>query len=145
MKHGLYILLSLLLFGCYANQKPLANQLLITSLEYEVITKGKYYKCMVLENEFYEKTTREVDFVKRKLHVLEAAELQLALEELKVEEMAWLDVPSNDRFSDNGMHAVLIINQNGNRYQSQAFDHHQPNKKIKPIINVLFKFTTHKL
>jgi hypothetical protein len=43
------------------------------------------------------------------------------------------------------MHAVLIINQNGNRYQSQAFDHHQPNKKIKPIINVLFKFTTHKL
>ena len=77
--------------------------------------------------------------------MLEAAELQLALEELKVEEMAWLDVPSNDRFSDKAMHATLIINQNGNRYQTQAFDHHQPNKKIKPIINVLFKFTTHKL
>ena len=145
MKYGFYILLSFLLFGCYSAQKPLANQLLKTSLEYEVMTRGKYYKCMVIENEFYEKTSREIDFVKRKLHVLEAAELQLALEELKVVEMPWLDVPSNDRFSDKAMHATLIINQNGNRYQTQAFDHHQPNKKIKPIINVLFKFTTHKL
>lgn len=145
MKNISFILLMILFYSCNGTQKPIANRLLKTNVEYEVMTRNMYYKCMVVENDFYEKTTRESNFVKRKLHVLEAAELQLAIESIKVDEIEWYDVPSNDRFSDKGMHAVLSISQNGNRYQTQAFDHHAPNKKIKPIIDILFKFTNHKI
>lgn len=145
MLKATYILSFFLILSCNSAQKPIAKRLLKTTVEYEVMTRSMYYKCMVINNEFLEKTARDGNFSKRKLHVLEAAELQLALEELKIEEIGWLDVPSNDRFSDKGMPAVFAISQAGNRYQTQAFDHHNPNKKIKPIINVLFKFTNHKL
>lgn len=140
-----HIILILFIISCNATEKPIAKRLLKTTVEYEVMTRSLYYKCMVVDNEFLEKTTREANFTKRKLHVLEAAELQLAIESLKLNEIEWYDVPSNDRFSDKGMHATLAISQAGNRYQTQAFDHHNPNNKIKPIINVLFKFTNHKL
>ncbi|MBL4568525.1 MAG: hypothetical protein JKY69_02310, partial [Flavobacteriaceae bacterium] len=50
------------------------------------------------------------------------------------------NAPTDDRIRDAALHATLTIILGDKTYSSQTFDHGNPPKELKSLIDALFKF-----
>lgn len=61
-------------------------------------------------------------------------ELTSLINELKLEEIESFEPPSNKRLYDGALHAVLTITINNKSFNSQTFDHGNPPKELKKLL-----------
>jgi len=52
--------------------------------------------------------------------------------------MSYFTSPSDGRATDSALHATLSIKIDNKNYKSQTFDHGNPPKELKPLIDKLF-------
>ena len=130
----LLLLLSLVFVdnGCSDSKKAQED---IISIEYSAISKGQY-KMIIINN----KTISVASKVRTEPTIKTCSEtewkkLSKAFQTVEVETISKLKAPSQNRLFDGAAIAKLKITYNGKVYKSQSFDHGNPPKEIKALVD----------
>ncbi len=107
------------------------------SIKYEAITRGSSIEINATSKLIIYKDLENIKQLKPALNDWNA--LISLIKEIKLSEMESFISPSEDRFVDAALQAKLSITVNENSYGSKTFDHGNPPKKIKKIIDKLFE------
>ena len=131
MKTVNYILLLLLFTGCHSQQK-----MDTITINYEAVTRGSSIK-LVANSELITYKDFEIERELKPSSNEWEALIQL-LNEINLSTIEDLTSPSSDSAVDAALQATLSITKNNTMHASQTFDHGNPPKELKPIIEKLF-------
>jgi hypothetical protein len=132
MKTLKYIAFILLFSNCTA-QSNLTNVV----IEYSAVTRGTSIEIKVTSKEIkYKKNeaTKVVSLVAKQRKVFEEL-----LEKINLENLETFIVPTSNSHSDRALQAALKITKNEKIYVSQTFDHGNPPKELKTLLDWIFK------
>lgn len=131
MKLLTFLFSVLILNGCYA-QKNIDDM----TITYEAATRGSSINLVATSTKInYE------DFESKKEIVVTSEfwnEITEITNKITLSNMSYFTPPSDSRATDSALHATLSITIDNKTYKSQTFDHGNPPKEIKPLIDKLF-------
>lgn len=132
MKLSSLLILALLCSSSCASQKTSDD----VTISYNASTRGsnisleitsKIFRKIENGNEFSTQTSSSL-----------WNELTSLISALKLENIESFEAPSDKRLYDGALHAVLKITVNNKSFISQTFDHGNPPKELKPLLDKLF-------
>ena len=124
----------LLIFTACSSQKSSNVDL---KIHYNAFTRGSNLEVTITPNTIVYKDVSGEKVIKTKK--LFWQKLNKYIENIELKNITLLLPPSNDRASDKALHATLIIYKGGVAYSSKTFDHGNPPKELKPLLDFLFK------
>ena len=131
MKITGYVLFLLMITNCNA-QKSLDFK----EISYEASTRGKKIELKVTDSVIIYKENQET--TKVQLTSKARKEITKLLSKIEVLKIETFVPPSEERFSDKALHAALTIIINDKEHVSQTFDHGNPPKELKALLEYLF-------
>jgi len=112
----------------------------INSISYETFTRGSstVYK---ISNSILKITSTGVNKAEssKQLCSEEWTMLVQKLEEVEVSKINQLKTPTDKRASDAALHAILSIRKNDTIYKTNSFDHGNPPKEVKPLVEAILR------
>lgn len=106
-------------------------------IHYNAFTRGSNLEVTITPNTIvYKDVNGEKAIVKKELFW---QKLNNYIENIELKNIASFIPSSNDRASDKALHATLIIYKDGVAYSSKTFDHGNPPKELKALLDFLFK------
>lgn len=135
MKNVLFLFLLLFLAICSCKSQ---NEKGAISITYEAITRGssieiKATSDLITYKDF--ETEKQLEPTKK-----EWKSIKTLIEEINLAEMYLFSAPSEESSTDVALQATLSIYTKNMPYKSQPFDHGNPPKELKKIIDKLFEF-----
>lgn len=107
------------------------------TIHYNAYTRGSSLDVTITQNSIiYKDSSGEKAIAKKKLFW---QKLNSYIENIELESITSFLPPSNDRISDKALHATLLIVKGGDKFTSKTFDHGNPPKELKPLLDFLFK------
>jgi hypothetical protein len=106
-------------------------------VKYEAFTRGSSIELSATKDSITLKENQ--GFKTLKMSSIDWKELIKRINKFDVSKIATFIPPSNERISDKALHANLIIIIEGKEYISQTFDHGNPPKELKELLNWFFK------
>jgi hypothetical protein len=120
--------------SCSAQQE--INQ--VIEIEYQATTRGSSEMIQIISNKLSYKTNnslKELILDEKKIRAIQSVVSDINLAEIK-----HLTAPSNNRFHDGALIASITIQKEEHVYTSSNFDHGNPPKELKPLIDLLNKY-----
>ena len=111
------------------------------SIVYNAITRGSYLSITIKEDSIVYQKERNSKPESRKFSPKEATNIFQKVAVLKVEELESLESPSAAHQYDGAAGATLTIIKNGKTYETQTFDHGNPNTKIEDLVHTILSMT----
>jgi len=106
-------------------------------IKYEAFTRGSSIEFSATKDSITFKENQGSKILKMSsIHWKELIELT---NEFEVSKIATFIPPSKERASDKALHANLTIVIDGKEYTSQTFDHGNPPKELKNLLDWIFK------
>ncbi len=105
-------------------------------INYNAKTRGSFITLVATSNKISYKdreTTKEINTTSKFWQ-----EVINCVKPINLSEIENLTPPSSDRQVDAALHATLSITKNAKTYVSKTFDHGNPPKELKPLIETLF-------
>ena len=131
MKNLLFLLLLISISSCKSQ-----NETGVISIIYEAITRGSSIEIKATSSLFtYKDIEPEKQFKPTKN---DWKSVKTLIEEINLSEMYRFNAPSEKSSVDAALQATLSITLNETTYSSQTFDHGNPPKELKKIIEKLF-------
>ena len=127
-----YVLFLLIITNCNA-QKSLDFK----EIRYEASTRGKKIELKVTDSELIYKVNQETTRVQ--LTAKARKEITALLSKIEVQKIETFVPPSEERFSDKALHASLTIIIDTKEHASKTFDHGNPPKELKQLLDRIFK------
>lgn len=112
------------------------------SLEYTAVTRGSYKMVKITQDSIAFKNSRTEALSTKACSKTNWELLNKLVAAIELDNMPNLEAPSKAHQYDGAPIGSLIINQNGERYQSQAFDAGNPHQDLKDLINQMLALTT---
>ena len=134
MKFLSYVLFLFMVINCNAQKGYMLKE-----VTYEASTRGKNIQLKISADTLIYKENQKIR--KSKIDPLNWKEIKQLVSKIDLQEVENFVPPSGNRSSDRAMHALLKITTNKKEHISQIFDHGNPPKELKPLIDLLFKFT----
>lgn len=106
-------------------------------IRYEASTRGKKIELKVTDSELIYKVNQETTRVP--LTAKARKEIIALLSKIEILKIETFVPPSEERFSDKALHATLTIIIDTKEHASQTFDHGNPPKELKQLLNRIFK------
>ena len=107
------------------------------TINYNAYTRGSSLDVTITQNSIvYKDSNGEKTIIKKKLFW---QKLNSYIESIELERIASFLPPSNDRISDKALHATLIVIKGEDKFTSKTFDHGNPPKELKSLLDFLFK------
>ena len=133
MKFRNFLLLMVVFSSCKAQ-----NNLETMVIKYEAVTRGS---AVELEASVFQLVYKDVEVSKviRPTPTVFWNGIKEIVEKMNVDALESYNAPTDDRIRDAALHATLTITLGNKTYSSQTFDHGNPPKELKPLIDVLFK------
>lgn len=119
------------LSGCKAQTNT--NNMIIT---YEAKTRGSSIQLNASSDGILYKDNETSKEIKPTAEFWD--EINILVKEMKLSKLSSFVPPKDDRFVDAALHATLNISVGNKIYQSQTFDHGNPPKELKPLLDKLF-------
>lgn len=113
-------------------------------LEYEANTRG-FFEKITIENRIITVSTdrnKPYQGTTAALSDADFRELQKALTNIKLDDLATFKDPTQQRFYDGAAIANLKIIANGKEYRTTDFDHKYPPVEIEKLVNKIVSFGT---
>ncbi|WP_291114842.1 hypothetical protein [Flavobacterium sp. UBA6135] len=133
MKTITFIFLSLFIAkGCSQQQK---EEMKNTSIEYQAMSRGFYLNIVIKDKELVVVKERDGKPELRKISSSDWNELSDLFLKIKPEDLSKFKVPSENRFVDAAAIGNLRVIYEGKLYESESFDHGNPPKEIKNLVN----------
>jgi len=120
------MLVNIICFSCNSQESTTIKQ-----IDYSASTRGSSIKIIasphqiVYNNEILEITSEKWN------------SLTSLIKEINLNNLKNLKAPSEDRFRDAALAADLKITTSENLFTSSQFDHGNPPKELKPLLNML--------
>ena len=131
----LYLFFLIITFSCTSAQVNNTNIL----IKYEAYTRGSFIE---ITTELTSISIKSNDGLKTfKLSKELKGEILKSLNEVDLINLKNITPPSTKSYTDAALQATLSITNDGVTYKTQTFDHGNPNKKLKLLIDLLFKAT----
>ncbi len=118
--------------GCSQQQK---EEMKNTSIEYQAMSRGFYLNILAKDRELIVVKERDGKPELRKISSSDWNELSDLYLKIKPEDLSKFKVPSENRFVDAAAIANLRVIYEGQLYESESFDHGNPPKEIKDLVN----------
>ncbi|NVK51902.1 MAG: hypothetical protein HWD85_03130 [Flavobacteriaceae bacterium] len=131
MKIPLFLLLIMMLSSCKAQESA------IKLLKYEAVTRGSFIEVstdLSALNYKDSKTTKSIQ-----LSETQKKELRSLLEKVHHTKLKELKAPSNKSYFDAALQATFTIKTTKELYKTNTFDHGNPPKELKGLLDFLFK------
>ena len=107
-------------------------------LEYQTISRAMSQRVVVKNKIYiYQKTRNRSSVDSLALKEGEAVKLNDLLKSLSLKRVPYLKAPSEERLSDGAAHAKLKISVKKKVYESTGFDHGNPPKEIKNLVEYI--------
>jgi hypothetical protein len=132
MKALTYIVFLFLFSNCTA-QSDSTNVI----IEYSAVTRGTTIEINITLKEITYKKNEATKVVS--LAAKQREELENLLKKIKLEELEKLVAPTTNSHSDRALQAALKVTENKIVYTSQTFDHGNPPKELKSLLDWVFK------
>ena len=129
----LSLLFLIITFGCSSAQVSTTNIL----IKYEAYTRGSFIEITTVLNTISLNSNeglKEFELSKK-----QKEEILKNLNEVDLINLKNFTPPSTKSYADAALQATLSISNNGETYKTQTFDHGNPPKELKPLIDFLFK------
>jgi hypothetical protein len=126
------MLILLFTIGCSVQKE------IVIEIEYKATTRGSSEVIKFKGNTLSyntNKALKELVLSDAKLKEIEFVVLKISLDNI-----VNLKAPTNKRFSDGAMEANISFKKGNKVYTSSNFDHGNPPKELKPIIDLLKKY-----
>lgn len=105
---------------------------------YEAVTRGSSVALKATSTEIVYKDMA-IDKTIRSVPKSFWKSIKDIVENMDIEEIGSFKAPSDNRIRDAALHATLKIIIGDKIYSSQTFDHGNPPKELKPLMDALFK------
>jgi len=132
MKALKYIAFIFLFSSCTA-QSNLTNVL----IEYSAVTRGTTIDINITSKGITYKNNETTNVIS--LAAKQIKEFEELLENINLENLQTFIAPTSNSHSDRALQAALKITKNENIYTSQVFDHGNPPKELKALLDWIFK------
>lgn len=133
MKTATLIFLTLFLAkGC---DKELQKEMETSTIEYMANTRGFYLNITIQDEKLFVIKQRDGKPKEFELSNADWKEIANLYQKIKIKEIPDYKAPTEKRFYDGAAIATLRIVQNGETFQSQAFDHGTPPVEIEAFVN----------
>ena len=112
------------------------------TITYEAATRGSLINLVATSTKI-----NYTDFETKKEIVVTSNfwnEISKITNKITLSNMSYFTPPSDDRTVDSALHATLSIRIDNKTYKSQTFDHGNPPKELKPLIDKLFSILNKK-
>lgn len=131
MKNLLFLLLLFSISGCKSQ-----NETGTISITYEAITRGSSIEIKATSSLFIYKDVETGKQFKPTKNDWKS--IKTLIKEINLSEMYRFNAPSEESSVDAALQATLSIYTHNMSYRSQTFDHGNPPKELKKIIEKLF-------
>lgn len=139
MKTQLLLFLSLILsVSC---SPKLAQELKGSTITYQAISRGFYLNVELQGNIMTISRQQDTDGEDVVLKAADFKIIQNLYKKLKLKQLSNYRAPTEQRFHDGAAIATLTINNQGESYASQAFDHGNPPLEIADFVNKIVSLT----
>jgi len=105
-------------------------------IKYEAITRGSFIEITSNLDSLVYKNTQESQ--KIKLSKTQIKEIKTLFGKINLSELENLKPPSTKSYTDAALQATLKITVNNKIFTSQTFDHGNPPKELKALLEYLF-------
>lgn len=105
-------------------------------IKYEAITRGSFIEITSNLDSLVYKNTQESQ--KIKLSKTQIKEIKTLFGKINLSELENLKPPSTKSYTDAALQATLKITVNNKTFTSQTFDHGNPPKELKALLEYLF-------
>lgn len=114
----------------------------LASVEYQAISRGFYYKAQIVEEAVkVQRTRNEADLERHSCKTSEWKQLKKLVAEIDPEIISELEAPSTKSHYDGAAIASITVEVNGKVYQSNSFDHGNPPKELKALVDYTLKLS----
>ncbi len=114
----------------------------IQSIEYDALSRGYFINLKINQNTIEKSTDREMkSIVSKKCLEKDWDAISSLLESVEIDQISELEAPSGKRLFDGAPHAQLKITTNRNMYISAGFDHGNPPKEIKELVDQILSLS----
>lgn len=122
-----------MIFTACSSQDEMSN----VTIHYNAYTRGSSLDVTITQNSIvYKDSSGEKTIIKKKLFW---QKLNNYIENIELQSITSFSPPSNDRISDKALHATLTVFKGEDKFTSKTFDHGNPPKELKPLLDFLFK------
>ena len=136
MKTIYSFILIILASGCPQEDIKLA------SVQYEAISRGLFYKTQIVEGQITVQRTRsETDIEKIACKSADWKQLKAIVAEIDPTLIGELKAPSAKSHYDAAAIASLTVQVDGKTYTSNSFDHGNPPKELKPLVDYVLQLS----
>ncbi len=109
----------------------------LKEVTYEANTRGKNMELKITADSIIYKDNHKIKKLKTTSDTWK--EITKIASKIDMHSIANFNPPSEKRISDKALHATLKVDVNDGLYVSQVFDHGNPPKELKRLIDLLFK------
>jgi hypothetical protein len=127
-----FVMVLVLAKGC--NSLELRKESENISFEYEATTRGNYRKIIARQDTIFTIKSRNGEAVEKKLSRSDWNSMLDLLAKVDRTNIQNLKAPSEKRFYDGAMIAGLTVIYKQDTYRSASFDHGNPPKEIKKLV-----------
>lgn len=127
-----FVMVLVLAKGC--NSSELRKESENISFEYEATTRGNYRKIIARQDTIFTIKSRNGEAVEKKLSRSDWNSMLDLLAKVDRTNIQNLKAPSEKRFYDGAMIAGLTVIYKQDIYRSASFDHGNPPKEIKKLV-----------
>jgi hypothetical protein len=106
-------------------------------IKYDAFTRGSSMDISITKDSITYKNNQKLQNLKTSSKLWK--ELIVLIDNFDRSKIETFIPPSEDRIVDKALHATLLIVYNDKEYKSQIFDHGNPPKELKPLLDYLFK------
>lgn len=132
-----FVLILMMAKGCTSSELKKEGEHI--SFEYEASTRGNYFKTLVKQDTVINIKGRKGVAEQKNLPKKDWNSVLKEVEKIDPAKIETMKPPSNKRFHDGAMMAVLKIIYKEKTYQTETFDHGNPPSEIKPLVDRILK------
>ena len=108
------------------------------SINYNAATRGS--KITIVAKTYEIIYTTNLETKNSTLSKKQWSEIKELVLQIELSAISNLEAPSNESYTDRALIGSLTIIKNNETYESSTFDHGNPPKELKELINKLFEF-----
>jgi hypothetical protein len=128
----------LLLNGC---GPKMTKEMRESTITYQAVSRGLYLDIEIQGSKMTISRERETLGKAYILSHQDFKDVARLYHKINLDDLAYYKAPTEKRFYDGAAIANMSVNYNGEKYQSQGFDHGNPPIEIAEFVNKIVSFT----